>query len=55
MTINLTCPCGEVISAEGEDTLVDRVQTHARDHDGAPQLSREHILAHVHGEHPDED
>jgi hypothetical protein len=43
-----------VITAADEDQLVARVQAHARDHDGTPELSREHILAHLRGEHPDE-
>ncbi len=56
MTISLTCkPCGSVITADDEDELVARVQTHAVAHDGAPTLSREHILAHVHGDDPEED
>ncbi len=51
MTVSLTCrPCGTLITAESTDELVIQVQTHARDHDGAPELSREHILAHLHGE-----
>lgn len=55
MTVSLTCgPCGTVITAEDEDELVIRVQAHARDHDGAPDLSREHILSHLRGENPEE-
>lgn len=55
MSITMTCgPCGTVISGDDEDQLVDRVQAHARDHDGAPDLSREHILAHLRGENPEE-
>lgn len=56
MSISLTCgPCGTVITAEDEDELVSAVQAHARDHDGSPELSREHILAHAHGQDPHED
>ncbi|HVV30458.1 MAG TPA: DUF1059 domain-containing protein [Mycobacteriales bacterium] len=55
MSISMTCgPCGSVITAEDEDQLVARVQAHAREHDGAPDLSREHILAHLRGESPEE-
>jgi hypothetical protein len=55
MSISLTCgPCGTVITADTEDDLVSRVQQHAASHDGTPDLSREHILAHLHGEHPEE-
>jgi predicted small metal-binding protein len=55
MTISLTCgPCGTVITADDENQLVARVQTHAREHDGTPDLSREHILAHLRGENPHE-
>lgn len=55
MSITMTCgPCGTPITGTDEDDLVARVQAHAREHDGAPDLSREHILAHLRGEHPDE-
>lgn len=55
MSMEMTCgPCGTVITGEDEDDLVIRVQEHAREHDGAPNLSREHILAHLHGENPEE-
>jgi hypothetical protein len=55
MSISMTCgPCGTVITAADEDQLVARVQAHAREHDGTPDLSREHILAHLRGEDPDE-
>lgn len=52
MTISLPCQrCGAVITADDEDELVARVQTHAaRDHDLAHPLSREHILAHLSAE-----
>jgi hypothetical protein len=46
VSTSMTCgPCGTVITAADEDQLVARVQAHARDHDGTPELSREHILA----------
>ncbi len=48
-------PCGTVITADNEEELVARVQTHAAAHDGAPALSREHILAHMNGDDPEED
>ena len=55
MSVSLTCgPCGTVITGENEDDLVSRVQQHAAAHDDTPDLSREHILAHLHGEHPEE-
>jgi predicted small metal-binding protein len=55
MTISLACgPCGTVITADDEDQLVSRVQAHAREHDGTPDLPREHILAHLRGENPPE-
>jgi AcrR family transcriptional regulator len=55
MSVSMTCgPCGTVIAAADEDQLVTRVQQHAREHDGAPDLSREHILAHLRGENPEE-
>lgn len=56
MTISLPCKrCDAVITAEDEDELVAQVQAHAaRDHDLAHPLSREHILAHLHGEDPRE-
>lgn len=54
MTVSLTCgPCGTVITAASADDLVIRVQDHARTHDRT-ELSREHILAHLRGEHPEE-
>lgn len=54
MSVELTCgPCGTVITGEDEDELVARVQEHARGHDNT-ELSREHILAHLSGEHPEE-
>jgi len=57
MSISLPCKrCGAVITADDEDELVAKVQTHAaRDHDLAHALSREHILAHLHGQDPKED
>lgn len=56
MSIEMVCgPCGTTITGEDEDDLVARVQQHAREHDGVPELSREHILAHLRGEHPEED
>lgn len=53
MGFSTTCgPCGTVLTADDEDGLVTLVQTHAREHDGAPDLPREHILAHLHGKNP---
>lgn len=51
MTISMTCKhCGEVVTAQDEDSLVDRVQAHAltHDHGHGPTLSREHILSRFH-------
>lgn len=50
MTVSLTCPrCDAEITADGEDDLVDKVQSHIRDDHGATHaLSREHILARLH-------
>jgi hypothetical protein len=42
-----------VITGTDEDDLVTRVQEHARTHDNT-EVPREHILAHLRGEHPDE-
>jgi hypothetical protein len=54
MSISLTCgPCGTVITGDTEDDLVAIVQQHAREHDNT-ELSREHILAELHGEPPQE-
>ncbi len=56
MSVSLTCgPCGTVITGDDVDQLVERVQTHAREHDDTPNLSRQHILAHLRGEDPEED
>lgn len=57
MTISLPCQtCGAVITADDEDALVAQVQIHVRDdHNGVHALSREHILAHLHGLGPEED
>ncbi|MBA2752428.1 MAG: DUF1059 domain-containing protein [Actinobacteria bacterium] len=40
--------CGTEVTADDEDELVTQVQTHARSHDGGPELSREHILSRLH-------
>lgn len=40
--------CGTALSAESEDELVPIVQAHAASHPGGPELSREHILSHLH-------
>ena len=49
MSMTMTCKhCGTEVSADGEDALVDRVQAHARSHEGGPELTREHILARFH-------
>jgi hypothetical protein len=59
MTVSLTCTrCQEAITAENEDQLVAQVQAHARDHGGAHGQhipSREHILAHLQRQDPEED
>ncbi len=46
MTIRATCPrCDTVITAEDEDDLVAKVQTHAHDyHKLSHVLPRKHIL-----------
>ena len=49
MTLSMSCRhCGTEVTAEDEDKLVTQVQTHARSHDGGPELSREHILSRLH-------
>jgi AcrR family transcriptional regulator len=54
MSKSLTCgPCGTVLTAETEEELVDTVLAHAREHDGT-ELSREHILAEIRGENPED-
>jgi predicted small metal-binding protein len=47
MTITANCPrCDTTITAEDEEDLVTKVQTHAReDHGLAHTLPRKHILA----------
>lgn len=53
MGVQMTCgPCGTVLTGEDEEQLIERVQEHARTHDGT-ELSREHILAELHGEDPE--
>jgi mannose-6-phosphate isomerase-like protein (cupin superfamily) len=48
MTPSLACAdCGEVVTAENEDTLVAGIQAHARLHGG--EISRDYILAHLAG------
>ena len=43
MKTRITCPCGEAITAEDEDELVERTQTHLREvHDRT--YSRDEIL-----------
>jgi len=43
MKTRITCPCGEAITAEDEDELVERAQTHLREaHDRT--YSRDEIL-----------
>ena len=59
MTLSLTCKhCDEVITGDGEDELVARVQTHvrghARGHRRGHAVSREQILARLHRQHPEE-
>ena len=42
------CECGTDVSAESEDELVEKVQSHARsEHDGL-EMSREQILEMAH-------
>jgi hypothetical protein len=59
MSISTICKrCREAIIAEYEDDLVAQIQAHARDHGGADGRhvpSREHILAHLHGNNADKD
>jgi hypothetical protein len=54
MTLILTCTrCDAVITADDEDDLVAKVQTHVRDDHGLTHaLSRKHILARLHGQDP---
>lgn len=48
MKQTMTCKhCGEAITADTEDSLVEQVQAHAATHDGK-QLTREHILQRLH-------
>jgi predicted small metal-binding protein len=43
----MTCgPCGETITAENEDALVEKVVPHARDEHGIT-LSREDVLGYA--------
>ncbi len=45
----MTCKhCGTALNAETEDELVPMVQAHAASHPGGPELSREHVLSHLH-------
>lgn len=55
MSVSLPCRrCGALITADDEDELVTKIQTHARnDHDHTP--AREHILAHLHDQDAKED
>jgi predicted small metal-binding protein len=54
MSQSLTCrPCGHLITAETEDELVSAVIDHAQSEHGH-ELSRDHILAEVRGEDPEE-
>lgn len=55
MTPSLRCPrCDAVITADDEDELVARVQSHVRDDHGATHaLSRERILARIHRQDPE--
>jgi len=49
MTVSMTCRhCNEAITADDEDELVTRVQTHFLGHEGGPELTREHILSRLH-------
>jgi predicted small metal-binding protein len=49
MSVSLTCHhCKISITADDEDELVTRVQAHARTHERAQELTREHILARLH-------
>lgn len=49
MTLSLTCTrCKEVITADGEDELVSRVQAHVRSHSRVHAVSREQVLARLH-------
>ena len=44
MTKVIKCPCGTVVRARDEDSLVAQAQTHARD-SHAMELTREQVLA----------
>jgi len=50
MSLTMTCRhCGTEVAADDEDTLVERVQAHASEHEGGgPTLSRDHILSRFH-------
>jgi hypothetical protein len=51
----MTCKhCGEEITAEGEDTMVERVQLHFGSHGDKPPLTRDHILRRLHRNQRDE-
>ncbi len=55
-TSSVTCRfCGVMIGADDEDELVALVQSHARDHGHTRDLTREHILARLHGQGPKND
>jgi predicted small metal-binding protein len=57
MTLSLTCPrCDARVTADDEDELVAKVQSHVRDdHSATHLLSREHILARLHRQDPEKD
>ena len=56
MTLTLTCrnqDCGEVLSAETEDDLVEAAQHHAREHGRSRPIPREHVVARIRRHNPD--
>ncbi len=56
MTITMPCKrCRVTITADDEDDLVAKVQTHAReDHNLKHDLPRKHVLAHLNAQAPEE-
>jgi hypothetical protein len=51
----MTCKhCGAEITADDEDTMVERVQEHYRSHGDKPPLTRDHILRRLRRHQPNE-
>lgn len=44
MKTRLTCPCGELLTGENEDELVENVQAHLKEQHPDHEYTREQIL-----------